>query len=191
MALAITLFVDDILFVMTTPAFYPAAAFVPIIVIAYVLQGWVGLQDVGIHVSERTELITLVNWASALTALAGYAIFVPRYLGMGAAVVTVVAFAVRYLGCYLISQTLWRVEYRWAPVLRLIALAVGAALLGRALPDLDLVGSIAAKLLLLALYAVGVLNFGIVSAEEREWILGFLRSPLVALRGGATRPGPS
>jgi O-antigen/teichoic acid export membrane protein len=189
MALAITLFVDDLLHIMTTPAFYPAAACVPVIVIAYVLQGWVGLQDVGIHVRERTELITLVNWASALTALAGYALFIPRYLAMGAAAVTVVAFAVRYLGCYLISQWLWRVEYRWSPVLRLVALATVIALAGRALPDLDLATSIAVKLLLLGLYFVCALNLGILSTEERERALEFLRSPLGTLRGGAARAG--
>jgi O-antigen/teichoic acid export membrane protein len=189
MALGITLFVEDVLQVMTTPAFHPAARFVPIIVIAYVMQGWVGLQDIGIHIRERTELITLANWAAALTALVGYAIFVPRYLGMGAAVVTVVAFAVRYLGCYLISQSLWRVEYRWAPVLRLLAIAVGVALAGHALPDLELAASIGAKLLLLAVYAFCVLNLGVLSSEEREQALGFLRSPLGTLRGGAARAG--
>ncbi len=189
MALAITLFVSDVLLVMTTPAFYPAAAFVPVIVIAYVLQGWVGLQDVGIHVRERTELITLVNWASALTALGGYAFFIPRYLGMGAAVVTVVAFAVRYLGCYLVSQSLWRVEYRWGPVLRLLAIAIGVALLGLSLPDLDLMTSLAAKTGLLGLYAACVLSFGIISAEERAGMFELLRTPFLGLRRFAARSG--
>ena len=189
MALAVTLYVEDVLFVMTTPAFYPAAAFVPVIVAAYVLQGWVGLQDVGIHVRERTELITLVNWASAITALVGYALFVPRYLAMGAAVVTVVAFAVRYFGCYLVSQMLWRVEYRWGPVLRLLAIAVVIALLGQALPDLELPASLAAKTCLFGLYAVCVLNLGILSAEERESLFERLRAPLLGLRGRMARSG--
>ena len=188
MALAIVLFVDEILAVMTTPAFYPAAAFVPVIVIAYVLQGWVGLQDVGIHVRERTEYLTLVNWAAALTALAGYAIFIPRYLGMGAAVVTVVSFGVRYLGCYLISQQLWRVEYRWVPVLRLVGLALVVALIGLWLPEIALAPSLAASAGLLLVYGVCVLNLGILSADERELVLGVLRSPLASLRSGAIGP---
>jgi len=190
MALVIVLFVDEILTVMTTPAFYPAAAFVPVIVVAYVLQGWVGLQDVGIHVRERTEYHTLANWAAALTALAGYAIFIPRYLGMGAAVVTVVAFAVRYLGCYWISQRLWRVEYRWVPVLKLVTLAVGVALLGRSLPTLPLFASFAASGALLLLYVVAALNLGILSPQERALVLGHLRSPLASLRRGVVGASP-
>jgi O-antigen/teichoic acid export membrane protein len=188
-ALAITLFVDDLLRVMTTPAFYPAASYVPVIVIAYVLQGWVGLQDVGIHIRERTEFITLANWAAALTALVGYALFIPRYLAMGAAVVTVVAFAVRYLGCYLIAQQLWRVEYRWGPVLRLLLLATAVALAGRALPDLELASSLAANAALLLVYAVCALNIGILSADEKGRVLGLLRSPVAVLRGGPAGAG--
>jgi O-antigen/teichoic acid export membrane protein len=190
MALAIVLFVGDILRVMTTPAFYPAAAYVPVIVIAYVLQGWVGMQDVGIHVRERTEYHTLANWAAALTALAGYAIFIPRYLGMGAAVVTVVAFAVRYLGCYLISQRLWRVEYRWAPVLKLVGIAVGVAAVGLSLPQLTLIPSIAVSTGLLLLYAVAVLNLGVLSSDERTFVLGLLRTPLASMRRGAIGASP-
>ena len=181
-ALAISLFADDVLRVMTTPAFYPAARYVPVIVIAYVLQGWVGFQDVGIHVRERTELITLANWAAAITALVGYAIFIPRYLAMGAAGVTVVAFAVRYLGCYLISQWLWRVEYRWAPVLRLLAVAVAVALVGVWLPDLDRLASLAAKSGLMLVYAACVLNLGVLSADEKVRLVESLRSLLAATR---------
>jgi O-antigen/teichoic acid export membrane protein len=184
-ALAITLFVDEVLRVMTTPGFYPAARYVPVIVIAYVLQGWVGLQDVGIHVRERTEFITLANWASAITALVGYALFVPPFLAMGAAGVTVAAFAVRYLGCYWISQQLWRVEYRWGPVLRLALLAVAVAAIGRFLPELDLLASLGVKAGLLLLYLVGVLNLGILSAEEKGRLLEWLRAALGAVRGGA------
>jgi O-antigen/teichoic acid export membrane protein len=189
MATAIVLFVDEILTVMTTPAFHPAAAFVPVIVIAFVLQGWVGMQDVGIHVRERTEFHTLANWAAALTALTGYALFVPRYLGMGAAVVTVVAFGVRYFGCYWISQRLWRVEYRWAPVLRLVAMALTVCLIGLALPELALAPSLAVSAGLLLLYVGAVLNLGVLSGDERNLVLGILRSPLASLRRGALGAG--
>ena len=125
-ALGLSLFASDVLYLMATPAFHSAANVVPLIVVAYVLQGWTGFQDVGIHMKERTEFITIVNWVSAIVALVGYALFIPRYLGYGAAAVTVFAFAVRYAGCYLVSQRLWPVQYRWQPIFKLIALAVAA-----------------------------------------------------------------
>ena len=166
MAVALALFVEDVLRIMATEAFHPAAQFVPLILVAYVLQGWTGLQDVGIHIRERTELITLANWASAAVALVGYAIFVPRYLGFGAAGVTVAAFLVRYLGCYLASQRLWPVRYRWRPVFTLIALGAAAVAIGLSLPIANPWLAMAGKLGVLAAYAGLVLLCGVVPADD-------------------------
>jgi hypothetical protein len=63
------------------------------------------------------------------------------------------------------------------------------ALAGRALPELDLASSLGARLLLFGVYVACVLNFGVLTAEEREQAFGFLRSPLGALRGGAAGAG--
>jgi O-antigen/teichoic acid export membrane protein len=185
MAVALALFVEDVLRIMATPAFYPAAQYVPLILIAYVLQGWTGLQDVGIHIRERTEFITLANWASAAVALVGYAIFVPRYLGMGAAGVTVAAFAVRYVGCYWASQRLWRVRYRWRPVLTLVALGVAAVFAGLSLGIESLWLGIAAKAAVLVVYAGAVLLAGIVPAEDLRAVAGYLSAPRPSFAGDA------
>ena len=134
MAVGLALFIKDILYLMTTPAFYPAASFVPLILVAYVFQGWTGFQDVGIHIKERTVLITIANWVAAGVAVVGYAIFIPKYLGMGAAGVTVVAFFVRYFGIYVFSQRLWRVEYDWKPVFQIIALGLVTVAIGSQIP---------------------------------------------------------
>src|SRR5207248_3177067 len=95
-AVGLSLFVPDVLRVMTTPAFYSAADLVSVILIAYVLQGWAQIQDIGILMSEKTVYSTSANWAAALVALAAYALLIPRYHGMGAAVATAIAFATRY-----------------------------------------------------------------------------------------------
>lgn len=177
MAVGLALFVEDVLRLMATPAFYPAAQFVPLILIAYVLQGWTGLQDVGIHVRERTEFITVANWVAAAVALVGYAIFVPRYLGMGAAGVTVVAFGVRYLGCYIAAQRLWPVEYHWRPVWTLVVLGFGTVILGLSLPIEGLWLTIAAKAAVFLGYVVVVLLAGVVPADDLRAVLAFIQNP--------------
>lgn len=177
MAVGFALFVEDVLYVMATPAFYPAAQFVPLILIAYVLQGWTGLQDVGIHMKERTEFITAANWASAVVALVGYAIFIPRFLGMGAAGVTVAAFVVRYLGCYFASQRLWPVRYNWTPVWTLVALGFGSVVLGLSLPVEGLWLSIAAKAGVFIGYVAAVLLAGVVPADDFRSAMALIQAP--------------
>lgn len=181
-AVGITLFIGDLLHVMATPAFYPAAALVPIILIAYVLQGWAGMQDIGIHVRERTSLLTVSNWLSAGAAVAGYALLIPRLYGLGAALATAAAFAVRYGTTYYFSQRLWPVQYRWAPVIRLIAYGLAVCALSFLLPPApNRVLSMATHAALFLLYAGAAWSFGVLSQAERERVTRLVRSARAAI----------
>lgn len=169
-AVGIALFINDLLRVMTSPAFYAAGALVPLILVAYVLQGWTALQDIGILVRERTEFVTLANWIAAAVAILGYALLVPRWLGWGAAIATVFAFLVRHVLIYVISQRLWPVRYRWVPVVRLSMLAVAAALVGLLVPRDSLLLSIALHAALFAAYLVALWHVGILSADDKRMV---------------------
>ena len=168
LAVGLALFIKDILHLMTTPAFYPAATYVPLILVAYVLQGWTGFQDVGIHMKERTVLITAANWLAAAVAVIGYAVFIPKYLAMGAAGVTVVAFFIRYIGIYIASQQLWRVEYEWKPVFALIGLALVTVGIGFLVPADEWWVSIPVKAVLMLGFLGILIATRIVPREDLE-----------------------
>ena len=180
-AVCIALFVGDLLRVMAAPAFLPARDLVPVILIAYVLQSWTMMHNVGIQVRERTEFLTLATWAGAIVALAGYAVLVPRWFGLGAALATVASFAVREGAVYAISQRLWPVKYRWGPVLRIVVLAVIVGVAGVVLPRSNIWSSLALRLVLLAAYFVGVWNCGILSTSDRLTLKRLVRSRVGAL----------
>lgn len=188
-AVGISLFVHEVLVVMAAPAFHPAAAIVPVIVVAYVFQGWVGVQDIGILIREKTEYVTLANWIAAGVAVAGYALFIPRYLAWGAAGVTVVAFAVRWLGVYCASQRLWPVRYRWSPVLRMAALGVATVAVGLTLPELGLWTALAVKTVLFAGFLLACWHLGGLAADERRELAGMASSLRAALRRGGAAEG--
>jgi O-antigen/teichoic acid export membrane protein len=180
-AVGLSLFVPDVLRIMTTPAFYSAADLVPVILIAYVLQGWAQIQDIGILMSEKTVYSTLANWAAALVALAAYALLIPRYHGMGAAVATAIAFATRYGWIYFFSQRLWRVEYNWSPVVRLCAVSVVVCIAGALLPRASLVTSLGLRMGLLAVYFFAVWHASVLSNDDRLLVRRWILSPRLAL----------
>jgi len=188
LALAFSLYIGDVLRVMTTPAFHEASALVHLILVAYVLQAWAGMQDIGILVKERTEFLTLANWVSAGVALVSLWFLVPRYLGMGAAAAAVVALGTRWALTYLLSQRLWRISYRWGPVLRLSTAALVLATLGGLLPPLPLLASLAVRLPLLGLFALFVWFGGVLLPEERDRLRALVRSGVRLVRG--LRGGP-
>jgi len=145
MAVGMSLFVESVLRIMATPPFYPAARFVPVLLIAIVFQAWTSAQDVGIGVSEQTKWIAIANWISAGVVAIAYAILIPRYAGWGAAIATAIAYAVRYACTYRFSQRLWPIHYNWTPVVRLVALSVVIVVISVFIPAHSLAQSVAER----------------------------------------------
>lgn len=186
-AVGIVLFVQPALQIMSDPGFHGAARFVPLILVAYIFQSWGHTQDIGILVRERTEFITLADWTAAAVAMTGYATLIPRYHSWGAAIAAVLAFSVRYGLTYRFSQRLWRVEYQWAPVLRLAALATAVSLAAIILPGMGILASVGVRVVLLALYLVGAWNLGVLAETERSSVRHAL-SRLLARRTRLRQP---
>jgi O-antigen/teichoic acid export membrane protein len=185
MALGIALSVGDFIRVMSPVAYHRASDLVPVILIAYILQSWSLFQEAGILVRERTGYSTLANWLAALTALAGYALLVPRWLGLGAALATVLAFAVRQIATYVASQRLWPIRYRWGHVWQLVALVTAAYGVSLLFPPDPLWRSIALRIGLFGLYLVALWYSGMISVEDRSSV----RARLAVLTGRRVRSG--
>jgi len=166
-AVAIALFVRVTLQVLTRPAFWGAADVVPVLLAAIVLQSWSASQDIGIIISERTKWIAAANWAGAITVLAAYALLIPRLAAWGAAIATVIGYAVRYGGIYTKAQQLWPVRYNWIPVRRLVVLAVVAVVAGILLPAGPLAFAIMSRVCLFVLYLLLVWKLPILTTAER------------------------
>jgi O-antigen/teichoic acid export membrane protein len=177
LAVGICLLIGPVLAVMSAPAFRQAADFVPFIVAAYVMQAWTDMAQLGIDVSEKTKFATVATWISVAVILALYAWLIPPYGGMGAAVATFLAFALRFALFYYFAQRLWPVGYEWGPHLRLVAAALAAVLLSELLRVQGIVPQLVRATLLFAAYAA-VTWFLVLGSEERSRIgraLGELR----------------
>jgi O-antigen/teichoic acid export membrane protein len=183
----IALFVGDLLRVMSTPPFHPAARIVPIILIAYVFHGWAMLHDIGVLVKERTEFLTVANWVAAFVALVGFSILIPRYFAMGAAMAAVLAFGTRWALTYTFSQRLWKVHYEWAPIAKLAVAAVGVATISALLPAMPLTLSLASHVVLFVAYAGLVLALRVITPDEKAVTAALLGRAWAAARA---RVGP-
>ena len=178
----ILLYVEDVLRIMADPQFHPAAAVVPIILVAYVFQSWAAVQDIGILVQEQTKYLTMANALSAIVAVAGYVLLIPPYLQWGAAVATLIAFATRYGFTLYYSQRLWHVRYEWRPVFLLCGWAGAISAVTLMLPSFPILSSVAAHTGLLLVYAAGLWLLPVLDKEDREAAVAMLRVVL-RLRG--------
>lgn len=180
--LGIALFVPDVLKILSAPAFHGAAAVVPLILVAYILQAWSSTQDIGILVSERTSLITFANFASAGVAVVGYALLVPAFLEWGAATATLVAFLTRYALTYSFSQRLWRVAYEWRPVALLATWAAVIFAIHFFLPHPGILLSLGLRTALVGLYFAGLWILPIFPSHDRAAAARFAGDHLQRLR---------
>ena len=185
-ALGIALFVHDGLRIIADPAYHAASGLVPIILVAYLLQGWTGFHNVGLFYRERSGLITWANWAAAAVALTGYVFLIPIWYGYGAAVTTVIAFAVREIMIYAFSQRLWPVKYDWLPVVRTLLAGLVVFAVHELVPIGNLWLSLAFQSGLFVVFLGAIWFGGILSISDRQAVAAIVKSPragLAALRG--------
>jgi O-antigen/teichoic acid export membrane protein len=166
-ALGFAMFTHDVLHLIATKPFFGASDYVPLLVVSIVLQGWAGMHDLGILVSERTKYLAIANWAAAIVTLIAYAILIPRYRLWGAASATVIGYVVRSALTYFFSQRLWPVRYDWAPVIRLVALTGLTYAISWYIPWGPLVYMLPVRISLYIAYLIVVWFAGVVSADDR------------------------
>lgn len=176
-ATGMCVFIRPVIALMTTAPFQGAATLVPVIAAAYVIQSWGDVAKLGIDVSERTSYITYATWASVALVLAAYALLIPLWGAMGAALATVAGFALRTGLTWYWSQRAWPVEYQLARHVPLLAAATGVSVAAALLPRQGVVVSIATGAGLYTVYLVA-LWIGVLTPRERE-----------VLRAAARRPG--
>lgn len=184
LAVGIALFVSPVLAILSAPAFWPAAAWVPILLAATVFQVWTDAVALGIEVSEQTRWASVAIWISVAVILLLYALLIPSLGGLGAAIATLVSMAVRFACTLRFSQRAWPVSWRFGPSVRLAGcgvLAVGTQL---AVAPAGLAAQLGWGLGLFLAYAVGAWSL-VVDAPLRARIRGMLSSPRGVL---GTRP---
>ncbi len=120
--ICISLYVKDLLRLMSAPAFWGAAKIVPIILGAYLANALSQYVNLGILLRHKTIEITYGTIIAAGVISIGYYLLIPRYGAMGAALATLLAFASRTVWVYWRAKKLYDMELRWNSVGLLIGL---------------------------------------------------------------------
>lgn len=181
LAVGIAVLVRPVLRIVTGPAFHPAAALVPIILGAYILQSWSEAAKFQVDMSEKTKYFAMAQWLSVVLILVLYATLIPRWGAAGAAWATLLAFAGRQAILHFWTQRLWPITLRWWRLARLWLVSIAVTVPATYLP----VSGIAAQMALGGvLYLVWLALVWVVVLEppEKELLQRVVHSPGSALR---------
>lgn len=109
-----------------------AEAIAPLAFAATAYAGYTVLA-IGVGRARRTQFNWLVTGVGAAVNIGLNVLLIPRYGMMGAAVATLAAYVVLFVGMFVNSQVVYPVRYQWRRVLTLTAVAVGLTVLVRGL----------------------------------------------------------
>jgi O-antigen/teichoic acid export membrane protein len=167
-ALALALFQDELVTLLGGAPYARASAVVAPVLLAYFFQSAASLMDAGLYVRHRTGLKLGITLATTAVMLMMYAVLIPPYGSMGAAIGTLIGFAFLAVCTWAVSRRVFVVRYEWLRLASLLSLAVGLWLISRLLPVAMWVWP--AKALLWLLAPIIVWMTGLMSHREREHV---------------------
>ena len=136
---ALALLLPDVLiFVSRKVAYHAAAPVVPVIVLAFLFQGFFLLSSIGITITKEARYYPMITaFAAALNIGLNFAL-IPGFGIMGSAWATVAGYALMAFAGAVISNRLYPIPIRWGRILGALAAAFAFFVLGTLLgPNLS------------------------------------------------------
>ncbi|MHB1424437.1 MAG: lipopolysaccharide biosynthesis protein [Gemmataceae bacterium] len=133
-ALALALFQDEVVQVLGGAVYARASVVVAPVLLAYFFQSAASLMDAGLYVRHRTGLKLGVTAATTIVMLSMYAVLIPPYGNMGAAIGTLIGFIFLAVCTWVVTQPVFPIRYEWRRLAALLALAGALWLISRLLP---------------------------------------------------------
>jgi O-antigen/teichoic acid export membrane protein len=122
----LSLFVRDVLSVMSDPAFLPAYRLVPLLVAAQIVFTWTAYWNLGLYISGNTRAMAIGAVVLVPVTLILNYVLISRFGIYGAAWATLAAYGFRFWWIYYFAQHDYRIPYQWTALTKLYVI-LGAA----------------------------------------------------------------
>ena len=165
LALALGLLAPWLVRLLTTPEFYEGERVVAPLAFGGMAYAAYIVMAIGVGRAKRTQFNWAITGLAAVVNVALNLILIPPYGIMGAAVATVAAYVVMFLGMTWYAQRVFPVPYQWRRVLTAVAAAVVLLLAGKTL------GGLAVALALTLACPLALLLLGFFQPQERMRLL--------------------
>lgn len=178
--LGVSLLQEEAVAVLGTNRYAEAAMVVAPVILAYFFQGAADLMDAGFYVTGRTIHKTWITPVSTVIMVTAYALLIPRWTAMGAAIATLIGFVAHAGLTLLVSQRIFPVRYEWGRLTAVLGLAIGVWFAARSVPE-EMQG-VPLKLAFWGVWLGLLWVGGAISSEEKAQFAGIGRQ--LALRLG-------
>jgi len=176
LGLTIALFSKEMIMIIASEEFYSSHFIVPILTLSYILYGTAGIVVLGLHITKKTWVISVVFVVSALVSLVMNYILIPRYGKIGASIAHNISVLVILTGYFIGLRKFYRINYSYGKYILLLALAA-AIYMSTTVIAVPLIPMILIKILLLGCFIAGI-YYLYLSEPDRLRAHGFMRNLL-------------
>ncbi len=133
MVVLLSLFISDLVkidfagFSIIGAKYWAGLYIVPVILLAYLFNGFYVIFSAGIYIEEKSIYAPIVTGIGALTNVAANYLLIPQLNIMGAALATLLSYIVMALGYYIVTQKFYRINYDYY---KLVKIALGVLFVG-------------------------------------------------------------
>lgn len=170
--LIISLFISDVV-KMNLPfnthligkAYWEGLEIVPVILFGYLLYGMYINFMPGIYIEKKTKYLPLVTGLGAIANVIANFILIPKLSYMGAAIATLISYAVMMTGIYLVAQKFYKINYEYKKIgLIFLSLTIVTSLYFFAINTIQIIWFI--KILFVILFIILLLTFKVFSISD-------------------------
>jgi O-antigen/teichoic acid export membrane protein len=178
LAMVLSLLAKELLMIMTTPKFYPAATVIPLIALSYIFSGVRHMTNTGLAIVNKNYYVPPIIVGSALLNLGLNYVLIPPYGMIGAAWATILSYLILVIVQTLVNLHFYYIRYEYGRMAKL-ALAWGATYSVSLLIQTSFLWfNIGLKCLLLFAYPFFLYAIRFYEKEELVALKGLLRSQL-------------
>lgn len=167
LCVGVTAFAPEVLILLSTPPFYPAALAVGPLALGVVASASTQITALGVTFAKRTVYFSVSAWIAALLNVGLNVWLIPRWGMRTAAWTTALAYVTMSVGYGVASQRLWPIAYEKRPTLTVIGLTLAFTVAAPLLPSVNLIAGLVLKGLYCLAY-VGLL-YVLHVIERSEW----------------------
>ena len=129
--LIVSFFIDDIVklpifwgrSILPEP-YWTGLAIVPVVLLAYIFLGISNNVAAGIYIEKKTRQLPTVTFLGAFVNIVSNLLLIPTLGIMGAAIATLLSYAVMAIALYIVVQRFYRVEYEFMRIAKIVISAL-------------------------------------------------------------------
>ncbi|MCY7361404.1 MAG: polysaccharide biosynthesis C-terminal domain-containing protein, partial [Ignavibacteria bacterium] len=119
----------------------------------------------GIYIEKKTKYLPLITGLGAIANVIANFILIPKLSYMGAAIATLISYAVMMTGIYLVAQKFYKINYEYKKIgLIFLSLTIVTSLYFFAINTIQIIWFI--KILFVILFIILILTFKVFSISD-------------------------